>query len=78
MNKKVEKLLLDLFFLESLDLYSDPSIKPYIPETNIDRIDYWFKPEVKEELGIIFARIKKESNINIQNFLMVCFIWEYL
>src|SRR3990167_2408276 len=73
LNKKVEKLLLDLFFLESLDLYSDPSIKPYIPETNIDRIDYWFKTEVKEELGIIFARIKKESNINIQNFLMVCF-----
>ena len=73
LNKKIEKLLLDLSFLESLDLYSDPSIKPYIPETNIDRIDYWFKPEVKAELGIILARIKEEPNIGIRNFLMVCF-----
>lgn len=73
LNKKVEKLLSDLSFLESLDLHSNPSIKPYIPETNIDRIDYWFKPEVKAELGIILARIKEEPNIGIQNFLMVCF-----
>jgi hypothetical protein len=73
LSKKIEKLLSDLSFLESLDLYSDPSIKPYIPETNIDRIDYWFKPEVKKELGIILARIKEEPNIGIRNFLMVCF-----
>lgn len=73
LSKKIEKLLSDLSFLESLDLYSTPSIKPYIPKTNIDRIDYWFNPEVKKELGIILARIKEEPDISIRNFLTVCF-----
>jgi len=73
LSEKIEKLLSDLSFLESLDLYSTPSIKPYIPEVNIDRIDYWFKPEVKEELGVILARIKEETDVVVQNFFTVCF-----
>jgi hypothetical protein len=73
LNRKIEKLLLDLSYLESDSLFSNSRITPYIPNTNIERIDYWFKPEVKVELGIILARIKEESNIGIRNFLMVCF-----
>lgn len=73
LSEKIKELLSDLSFLESLNLYSNPSIKPYIPEVNVDRIDYWFKPEVKEELGIILARIKEETDTVIQNFFTVCF-----
>lgn len=72
LREKTEKLLSDLYFLESETLFSS-CIKPYIPKANIERIDYWFKPEIKEELGIILARIKEEPDINIQNFFTVCF-----
>lgn len=72
LREKTEELLTDLSFLESETLFST-SIKPYIPETNIERIDYWFKPAVKEELGIILARISEETDINIRDFFSVCF-----
>ncbi|MBI5327442.1 MAG: hypothetical protein HZB80_03980, partial [Deltaproteobacteria bacterium] len=72
LREKTEELLADLSFLESETLFST-SIKPYIPETNIERIDYWFKPAVKEELGMILARISRETDINIRDFFSVCF-----
>jgi hypothetical protein len=72
LREKTEKLFADLSFLESETLFFT-HIKPYIPKANVERIDYWFKPEVKEELGIILARIKEEPDINIQNFFIVCF-----
>ncbi len=72
LGERIEGLFTDLSFLESETLFSTP-IKPYIPEANIERIDYWFKPEVKEELGIILARIKKEPEARIRNFFTVCF-----
>lgn len=72
LREKIEELFTDLAFLESETLFSAP-IKPYIPEKNVERINYWFKPEVKEELGIMLARIKKESDIRIRNFFAVCF-----
>jgi len=73
LKKKIEKLLLDLSFLDSSTLFSKSHITPYIPNINTERIDYWFTPEIKEELGIIFARIREESDINIRNFFTVCF-----
>lgn len=73
LRKKTEELIGDLSFLESETLYSKSSIKPCIPKTNVERIDYWFKPDVKEELGIILARIREEPDIKIRNFFMVCF-----
>lgn len=72
LREKTEELLTDLSFLESETLFSTP-IKPYIPETNVERIDYWFKPAVKGELGIILARIREESDVNIRDFFSVCF-----
>lgn len=72
LREKIEKLLADLSFLESETLFSS-RIKPYIPKANIERIDYWFKSEIKEELGIILARVKEEPDIHIQNFFIVCF-----
>lgn len=72
LGEKTEELLADLSFLESETLFST-HIKPHIPKANIKRIDYWFNPEIKEELGIILARIKEEPDINIQNFFTACF-----
>ncbi len=73
LNGKIKNLLSDLSFLESKNMLFAPPIKPYIPEKNIERIDYWFKPETKEELGIILARIKQEPDTSIRNFFTVCF-----
>ncbi len=71
LKNKVDKLLADLAFNE---LPAFPhKIKPYIPLANIERIDYWFKPEIKEELGVILARIMEENNENIKNFFLTCF-----
>lgn len=73
LKERIEKLFSDLSFLESNTLFSNSRITPYIPNTNVERIDYWFKPEVKEELGIILARIREESDINIRSYFTVCF-----
>jgi len=72
LQERIEKLLSGLSFLESHTLFSKAHT-PYIPKANIERIDYWFKPEIKEELGIILARIREESDISIRNFFTVCF-----
>lgn len=73
LKERIENLLSDLSFLESITLFSKSHITPYIPEADIERIDYWFKPEIKKELGTILARIREESYIHIQNFFTVCF-----
>lgn len=73
LKERIDQLLLDLSFLESNTLFSTSRITPYIPKINTKRIDYWFQPEIKEELGIILARIKEESDLTIQNFFTVCF-----
>ncbi|GAB4297114.1 MAG: hypothetical protein Kow0090_12310 [Myxococcota bacterium] len=72
---RIRQLLFDLSFLEAKDIFFSMNCKTssYIPKINEERIDYWFKPEVKEELGIILSRIREEADINIRNFFLVCF-----
>jgi DNA modification methylase len=38
-----------------------------------ERIDYWFLPQQKEKLSIIFARILEIKNSDIRNFFLVAF-----
>ncbi|MFH1005412.1 MAG: DNA methyltransferase [Bacteroidota bacterium] len=38
-----------------------------------ERIDYWFLPQQKEKLSIIFARILEIKNNDIRNFFLVAF-----
>lgn len=52
----------DFFLKESLNV---------VPQN--DRIDYWFKPEQKEKLSIIFARILEVKNNDIRNFFLIAF-----
>jgi hypothetical protein len=71
LKSKINNLLADLTFLEA-PLFPK-KLKAYIPSINIERIDYWFKPEIKEELGVILSRINDEKEVEIKKFFTVCF-----
>ncbi|HNZ66225.1 MAG TPA: DNA methyltransferase [Planctomycetota bacterium] len=43
----------------------------YIPEN--ERIDYWFLPEQKDKLSVIFAQILEIQNKNVQDFYLIAF-----
>ncbi len=73
LKDRINKLLSDLSFLETGSTLFKHFITPYIPQANIERINYWFRPEIKEELGIILAKIRQEDDITIRNFFIVCF-----
>jgi hypothetical protein len=48
-------------------------VKPFIPEKNIERIDYWFREDVKVELGKILSVIYEEEDSDIADFYLVAF-----
>lgn len=48
-------------------------IRVQIPEEHVERIDYWFTPEMKVELGRIFHHIHQEPDQKIREFLLVGF-----
>ncbi len=73
LQTKVNKFLSDLNFLEEKILFIPKRFNPKIPETKIQRIQYWFDEKTIEELGIILARINSEKDGNIQLFLKCCF-----
>lgn len=52
------------------DLVLKKSLK-VVPKN--ERIDYWFLPQQKEKLSIIFARILEIKNEDIRNFFLVAF-----
>ncbi len=47
--------------------------QPHIPDKHLERIDYWFTEEVRDELGKILAVIFDEADSDIQSFLLVAF-----
>jgi hypothetical protein len=51
----------------------DDDIEPLIPKNHIDRINYWFTEENKEELGKILKIIYDENDENIRDFFLVAF-----
>lgn len=51
--------------------FENETIFPNIPDHN--RIDYWFRPDTKETLGMIYASIKKILDENIQRFFLCGF-----
>jgi len=74
LNRKIEQLLSELVFLgNSQGLLFSGNIKPFIPQKHIDRINYWFTEENKNELGKILRIIHKESDSTIRNFFLVAF-----
>lgn len=49
------------------------NIGPLIPQKHIDRINYWFTEENKNELGKILKIIYEEDDETIRDFLLVAF-----
>jgi len=72
--EKISHIIAKLSFLEANpNLPSYDIIKPLIPAQHIERINYWFTPESKLELGIILRVINEEEDHNIREFFLVAF-----
>lgn len=54
-------------------LFSKNQIEPYIPERHLEKIDYWFKEPVRDELGKILTVIREEDESVVRFFLLVAF-----
>ena len=74
LEKKVNQFLSELSFLDPAEnvLYDTP-VKPIIPEKHIEKIDYWFLPEHKNQLGAILNVISSEQDETIREFFGVAF-----
>jgi len=74
LNKKIEQLLFKLKSLNgSQKTLFDDKIEPLIPQKNLNRINYWFTEESKNELGKILRVIYNEDDETIKNFFIVAF-----
>jgi hypothetical protein len=74
LSRKINQFLLTISFLEDSQksLFSE-SIEPFVPQKHIDRINYWFTEETKNELGRILSVIYKEVDPIIKDFFLVAF-----
>lgn len=72
LNKKIEQFISQLKALDRGGLFND-KIEPLIPQKHIDRINYWFTDENKNELGKILKVIYDENDEVIRNFFLVAF-----
>jgi len=74
LNKKIELLLLKLISLNgSQKSLFDDKIEPLIPQKHLNRINYWFTEENKNELGKILRVIYNEEDENVRDFFLVAF-----
>jgi len=74
LNKKIEQLLFKLKLLNKSQItLFDDKIEPLIPQKHLNRINYWFTEENKNELGKILRVIYNEDDKNIRNFFLVAF-----
>ena len=74
LNKKIEQLLFKLKSLNgSQKTLFDDKIESLIPQKNLNRINYWFTEESKNELGKILRVIYNEDDETIKNFFIVAF-----
>jgi len=73
-DRKIKQFFSSLEFLNgSQRLLFDERIEPLIPQKHIDRINYWFTEENKNELGKILRVIYNEEDETIKDFLLVAF-----
>ena len=74
LDRKIKQLLLNLKSLDtSQKSLFDDKIEPFIPQKHIDRINYWFTEENKNELGKILRVIYDEEDETIRDFFLVAF-----
>ena len=74
LEKKIRELLSRLSFLDQsrCSIFNN-EIRPKIPEKHIERINYWFSEEHKNELGTILAVISNEEDVTLREFFLVAF-----
>ncbi len=74
LNRKLKQFFSSLGFLDgSQKSLMDGRIEPLIPQKHLDRINYWFTEENKNELGKILRVIYNEEDKTIKGFLLVAF-----
>jgi hypothetical protein len=76
LDGKIKCLLGKLQFLvesQSQNLFPNTNIEPLIPQKNIDRINYWFSEQNKNELGMILRIIYDEKDETIRDFFLIAF-----
>jgi len=74
LDRKIKHLLTKLQFLESSqESLFCTSIEPLIPQKHIDRINYWFTEQNKNELGVILRTIYDEEDKTIRDFFLIAF-----
>lgn len=74
LEKKISCFLEQIHSLsENKSIFPTCEIQPDIPERHLDRIDYWFKEPVRDELGKILAVIRNENESMVKSFLLVAF-----
>jgi DNA modification methylase len=76
LDEKIKCLLGKLQFLvesQSQNLFPNTNIEPLIPQKNIDRINYWFSEQNKNELGMILRIIYDEKDETIRDFFLIAF-----
>jgi len=74
LKKKIDQITYTLEVLDGTQttLFNN-QIEPLIPQKHIDRINYWFTEENKNELGRILRVIYDENDEDVRNFFLVAF-----
>ncbi len=74
LNRKIKHLLVTLQVLDgSQESLFYESTKALIPQKHIERINYWFTEQNKNELGIILRAIYDEKDETVRDFFLVAF-----
>ena len=76
LDQKIKNLLVRLEFLsdsQSQNLYTNSNIEPLIPQKHLERINYWFSEQNKNELGMILRIIYDEKDEMIRDFFLITF-----
>ncbi len=76
LDEKIKSLLIKLEFLadsHSQNLFPNVNIEPLIPQKHIERINYWFSEQNKNELGMILRTIYDEEDKTIRDFFLIAF-----
>ena len=74
LDKKVKQFLSRICPLgEGQRFFGTSQVCPQIPDKHLERIDYWFTEETRDEMGKILTVILDETDQAVQSFLLVAF-----
>ena len=74
LNKKINQFLATIKrFEDNKETLFNYNIEPLIPGKHFERIDYWFREEIKIKLGKFLRVVCNEEDENIRDFLKVAF-----